>query len=216
MTDPLSAIPAPEFVISDLETLKVLADPLRLSIIENLENPSTVKDVAEKIQRPPTKLYYHFNLLEKHGLIRTVETRIVSGIVEKHYQAVARRYRVSWGLLSPTDKAFNERIEVMLGGIFGTAREDMRESIKAGVVKVDADSPTSQRVVLRSARSSLTAEQSTEFYSKLRNLLDEYGFIDRYADVESPEKQLYRLTLLLHPSSRDGRHKKKNSPKDET
>lgn len=216
MTDPLSAIPAPEFVISDLETLKVLADPLRLSIIENLENPSTVKDVAEKIQRPPTKLYYHFNLLEKHGLIQTVETRIVSGIVEKHYQASARRYRVSWGLLSPTDKAFSERIEVMLGGIFGTAREDMRESIEAGVVKIDSESPSSQRVVLRSARSSLTTEQATEFYGKLRSLLDEYGFIDRYADVESPDKQLYRLTLLLHPSSRDGRHMKKNSPKDET
>lgn len=216
MTAPLPAIPAPEFVISDLETLKVLADPLRLSIIENLENPSTVKDVAEKIQRPPTKLYYHFNLLEKHGLIQTVETRIVSGIVEKHYQASARRYRMSWGLLSPTDKAFNERIEVMLGGIFGTAREDMRESIEAGVVKIDAESPSSQRVVLRSARSSLTTEQATEFYDKLKALLDEYGFIDRYTDIESPEKQLYRLTLLLHPSSRDGRHKKKNSPKDET
>lgn len=216
MTSPLSAIPAPEYVISDLETLKVLADPLRLSIIENLENPSTVKDVAEKIQRPPTKLYYHFNLLEKHGLIQTVETRIVSGIVEKHYQAVARRYRMSWGLLSPTDKAFNERIEVMLGGIFGTARDDVRESVEAGVIKIEPEAPSPQRVMLRSVRSSLTSEQSTEFYSKLRDLLDEYGFTDRYADVESPDKQLYRLTLLLHPSSRDGRHKKKISTKDET
>lgn len=199
--------PAQEFVIDDLETLKVLADPLRLNIVEYLQKPSTVKDVAEKIDRPPTKLYYHFNLLEKHGLIRTVDTRIVSGIVEKHYQATAKRYRLTWGLLSPTDKEFDERLEVMLGGIFGTARQDARESIITGVVDTSEDAPTYQRLLLRSSRSSLTPERATEFYDKLKGLLDEYGFAERDVDTDSTEKQLYRLSLLLHPSSRDGRHK---------
>ena len=75
--------------ITDLESLKVLADPLRLSILEYLMKPSTVKRIAEKLGKPPTKLYYHFNLLEQHGLIQLVDTRVVSGIIEKHYQATA-------------------------------------------------------------------------------------------------------------------------------
>ncbi len=41
-------------LISDLETLKVLADPLRLSILEYLVKPSTVKRIAEKLDKPPT------------------------------------------------------------------------------------------------------------------------------------------------------------------
>lgn len=59
--------PTPEMIITDLETLKVLADPLRLSIIEYLSRPGTVKKIAEKLDKPPTKLYYHFNLLENMG-----------------------------------------------------------------------------------------------------------------------------------------------------
>jgi DNA-binding transcriptional ArsR family regulator len=210
-----SFTPAEEFVIHDLETLKVLADPLRLNIVDYLQYPSTVKDVAEKISRPPTKLYYHFNLLEKHGLILTVDTRIVSGIVEKHYQATAKRYRLAWGLLSPTDKEFDERLEVMIGGIFGAARQDARDSIVMGIVDTSENAPQHQRLFLRTARSSLTPERATEFYDKLKTLLNEYGFSDREIDADAPEKQLYRLSMLLHPSGRDGRHKLPSSQEDD-
>ncbi|MFW5691301.1 MAG: ArsR/SmtB family transcription factor [Chloroflexota bacterium] len=196
--------PAEEFIIQDLETLKVLADPLRISILESLQQPGTVKEVAEMIDRPPTKLYYHFNLLEKHHLIRMVDTRIVSGIVEKHYQVAARRYRLAWGLLSPSDKEFDERLEVTLSGVFGAARQDLRDSLVRGAVETAQDVPPHHRLMLSQAASSLTPERAEEFYSKLRTLLSEYGFTDREIDTRAPGKRLYKLLLLLHPSSRGG------------
>lgn len=74
-----------EMMIEDAETLRVLADPLRLRIRELMVRPCTVKQVAAVLGIAPTKLYYHINLLEKHKLIVVVAARVVSGIIEKQY-----------------------------------------------------------------------------------------------------------------------------------
>ena len=83
------------FLIQDRETLKVMADPLRSQILEILlDSPHTIRQTAAKLGLSASKLYYHFNLLEKHGLIEVVETRRIANLVEKHYQAVATA--LSW------------------------------------------------------------------------------------------------------------------------
>src|SRR6266699_2543948 len=93
--------PAQEMVISNFDTLKVAADPVRLRIMEVLiDNPLTVKQVARKLESAPTKLYYHVNLLEEHGLITVTGSRIVSGIIEKQYRASASSLRVDRSLLT--------------------------------------------------------------------------------------------------------------------
>jgi DNA-binding transcriptional ArsR family regulator len=196
--------PAEELVIGDLETLKVLSDELRLSILEYLQDSGTVKSVADKLNRPPTKLYYHFNLLEKHGLIQMVNTRIVSGIVEKHYQASALRFRLARGLLSPTSKDFDEQIDTMFTGIFGSARDDLRESLVDGVVETGEDAPAHRSLLLNQSRSLMTVDEADKFYEQLGELLKTYGFtdIDRDSDRKDPNRQLYKITVALHPSSR--------------
>lgn len=191
--------PADEFVITDLEALKVLADPLRLKILQYLMKPSTVKIIAEKIDKPPTKLYYHFNLLEKHGLIQMVDTRIVSGIIEKHYQASARLYRVDRNLLSPESAQGDQGLDVTLSGLFGDARNDIRESMQAGVIDTSEDAPEHRRLFITQGPLKLTPEQSTEFYHRLLALVKEF---DIDANEDNPDAQAYKLLLLLHPSHR--------------
>jgi len=196
--------PAADQVISDLETLKVLADPLRLSIIELLTKPSTVKRVANKIGKPPTKLYYHFNLLEKHGLIKMVDTRIVSGIVEKHYQTAAYSFRVNRDLLTPGMEGFDENFDVMLNGIFADARDDLRSSLIAGITVPGEDVPVSKQLRLQRTRVWLNEEQAETFYAKLNALLEEYSRFkdDDQLQPEDPDADPYSLLMLLHPSNR--------------
>src|SRR5215204_4136406 len=87
--------PEKEFVLDNLEALKVTADPTRLRLLESLvEKPLTVKEVAKKLDIASTKLYYHINLLEEHGLIRVVKQRVVSGIIEKQYRTRAYSFNV--------------------------------------------------------------------------------------------------------------------------
>src|ERR687885_168224 len=93
-------------VIRDLETVRLISDPLRLQILEALrKEPRTVKQVAAQLDVPATNLYYHVRLLEQRGLIRVTDTRIVSGIIEKRYQTVAYRLSIDRRLLegAPAD-----------------------------------------------------------------------------------------------------------------
>src|SRR5690349_23081625 len=99
-------LPKDLLVITDLETVKVVADPLRLQLLNLLrEEARTVKELAKTLHLPQTKLYYHMDLLEKHGLVRVVGTRLVSGILEKRYQAAAYKFSVDHALLMPAPSA---------------------------------------------------------------------------------------------------------------
>ncbi len=93
--------PQSTYIIRDLVTLKVIAEPLHTQIYAALvPEPMTIKQVGEQLGIAPTKLYYHFNLLEGAGLIRVVETRAVSSIVERLYWVIAENLEVAPELLS--------------------------------------------------------------------------------------------------------------------
>lgn len=196
--------PAEEFIIDNLETLKVLADPLRLSILEYLAKPGTVKQIAQKLDRPPTKLYYHFNLLEKHGLIAMVDTRIVSGIIEKHYQAAAQMYRVQWGLLSPGSPDFDEGLQAMLTAVLGDAQNDARESFHAGLVDTNEDAPHHRRLLMSQGRLKLTNQQAADFSERLMALMKEFEGYSKQNESSGDGAQAYKLLVMMHPSARAG------------
>ncbi len=87
--------------ITDLETLRILSDSQRHRIVTVLMDEAlTAKEVAQRLGLGRTRLYHHFGLLEQHGIIRVSGTRLVSGIVERTYRAVARAFRVDRSLLS--------------------------------------------------------------------------------------------------------------------
>lgn len=204
MSDPAHQ-PLDELTIDDLETLKVLADPLRMDIMHAiLRQPGTVKEIADQVDREPGKLYYHINLLEKHGLIHVVDTRIVSGIIEKQYRAVARSIHVDRRLLTP-DAAGSDTLEVMLSTIFDATKADLRRSFGAGIVTLDDDTP--DRAFLLHARPLLTAVQFQEFRQKLEALLKTYT-ADREPDPADPAaadpRQRYGITIALYRSASPG------------
>src|SRR5215469_15004114 len=81
--------------VSNVDVLKALADPLRLRLLYALTRRAggaalptmSVKELAAELGEPQTKLYRHVKHLESAGLIRSVSSRLVSGIVEHRYQA---------------------------------------------------------------------------------------------------------------------------------
>lgn len=80
--------------MGDVETLKALADPLRLAILRVLmlatgdELPvRSVKELSAELDEPITKLYRHVKTLAACGLIEVAESNLVSGIVERRYRA---------------------------------------------------------------------------------------------------------------------------------
>ncbi|MBC8100728.1 MAG: helix-turn-helix transcriptional regulator [Armatimonadetes bacterium] len=192
--------PTAELVVTDLETLRVLADPLRLSIIEYLEKPGTVKRIAAKLGKPATKLYYHFNLLEKHALITLVDTRIVSGIIEKQYQASALLYRVQSGLLSPNTDPDRQDLDLTLSSILEDTKNDILESVRDGAVRYgDTSAPDYARLQFRQTQLHLTDAQAEAFTTQLVALLNTF---DSDAALNDPKAKAYKVTMIYHPTSR--------------
>ncbi len=208
-TEPPHPKPDAEFIVNDLETLKVLADPLRLQIIE-LMTPAarTVKQLAADLNLPPTKLYYHIKQLEERTLIRVVDTRIVSGILEKQYQAAALSYRVNKALFSLTSQAGKEGLNVMLTGLFEDTKEDIQNSVEADVIDVSAQEED-EKALYRSlliSRNTLymTPDEAKEFYKRLRSLVREYLRDEDHLGSSSTDEQSYGLMIALYPCIRLG------------
>ena len=94
---------APLVEVATLETLAALravADDQRSRILSVLiEAPLTAGELARRLGIARTRIYYNLDMLERHGIIRVVEERVVERRVERVYRAVARRYRVDADLL---------------------------------------------------------------------------------------------------------------------
>ena len=97
------------YSISSLDQMRAIADDLRIRIFDRLtRQPMTVTQLGDALGVAPAKAHYHVRELERVGLVKLVETREKSGILEKYYRAVARDIAVSPGLLrglSPDDMA---------------------------------------------------------------------------------------------------------------
>jgi DNA-binding transcriptional ArsR family regulator len=80
-----------QLVVEGVGPLKAMADPLRLQILVELSSGGdrTVKEVASQLEVPPTRLYYHFKILEQARLIKVASRRLVSGIEERRYRSTA-------------------------------------------------------------------------------------------------------------------------------
>lgn len=198
---PVPFKPADVMTITDLETLRVLADPLRLSIVEYLAKPGTVKRIAQKLGKPPTKLYYHFNLLEKHDLIRLVDTRVVSGIIEKHYQASARSFHLERSLLSPGSGDGGSGLELTLNSLYADVRNDIQESLRLGVLKMDEDTPDHQRLRFSHFTLHLTDAQAKEFGDRYTALVREFQALEG-DDPDSSQTTPYKALFIYYRSSR--------------
>ncbi|HAH96050.1 MAG TPA: hypothetical protein DCL69_04000 [Firmicutes bacterium] len=86
-------------VVSDLEAIKTLSDPLRLKILELLiDHQATAKQVSLSVGLSSANVHYHVKELEKQGLIEIVETVEKGGILEKYYRAIANNYFIDHSL----------------------------------------------------------------------------------------------------------------------
>jgi DNA-binding transcriptional ArsR family regulator len=185
---------AVEFVVDDLELLKVIAHGTRLDILQRLKLPKTVKEIAKQLKLPATKLYYHVNLMEKHGLIQVVETNLVSGIVEKKYQVVARNYRIDDRLLADQSTASKEW-DRMLSALFDVTRSEIQRTMQH--TKQNPFNDEESGGILWRSNLRLTPEQYKEFYGRLQALLDEMQALQK--DQGNSNNDLYGLTVAYYP-----------------
>jgi DNA-binding transcriptional ArsR family regulator len=122
--------------IDSVQELRALADPVRLAILSALDTHipdgglpvMSVKELAQHLGEPQTKLYRHVKQLEAAGLIEVAATRMVSGILEQRYRARQRDLRLSAALFrrhaDETEAAIRSAFDAFLTGLADRARKE--------------------------------------------------------------------------------------------
>ena len=203
-------------VISDPETLRLITDPLRLRMLELLRQRSrTVTELAELLDVPRTKLYYHVRLLEEHELVAVDKTRVVSGITERHFRATAYRLSVDKSLLGTASGA-GSPLELFLSVVLDEAASDILRAVDAGLIdlgRTREDTIRQRSLLLGRTWFRFTEKDLREFSERYDALIAE--FADRAVfeptcgnpDGEEREGDLYEWLMgfypVLPPSSDD-------------
>jgi DNA-binding transcriptional ArsR family regulator len=182
---------ARSLTVSDLEQIRVLADPLRLRILEELcVAELTTKQVAQRLREKPTKLYHHVEALERVGLIRLARTRQNRGTIEKYYVAVARQFnsRISTG-----SKANGDTLQTMISTVFDRTADELRSLIAQGAGRqgIEKQGVLSYLEIRTDARRG--RQLQTRLLKLLKSLEDSPGARDK------PAERSYRLTLAFYP-----------------
>ena len=189
------------FRIEDLETLKIIADPLRYQIFETLVLQSqTVRQVADKLGLSPNRLYYHVNLLEEHGLIRVAQERVVANIIERVYAATAPCLDIDRSLLSFRTEEGKSSIQAMIASTIDVTRDDLFRSLDARAVELAQGAREEIRsMMLTRVLSRIDDARAQEFVTRLTDLLKEFEAAD--AGDASGEEALpaYALMIAFYP-----------------
>lgn len=192
--------PAPFHLISDLDTLKILADPLRNQILEILApGELTVNQMAEKLGLAPSKLYYHINLLEKKGLIQEVDTILKGNIIEKVYWITAFDYKMDEKLCNFGTPEGQQSVMTSMIMPIDVTREDIVRSLEARASALESGAEKHPRdvIIYREVRV-MSDEQADWFMDHLRVLLDEFEATTN--DQSGIGTHTRALTVAFYPS----------------
>lgn len=187
---PLGPQPLPELVefrrIEDAATIKALADPLRLQIMRVLGHDArisprimTVKQIAEELDEPTTKLYRHIKQLLAADLIQVAELRLVGGIVEQHYRVAQAGWGVHPGSYEP---ASGEVVPGEVTGMLEAAVTDFfrryEGALHDGRTHLDKEENLKHPPYVRSVGAisdyRISRDKAADFAERLHALVAEY------------------------------------------
>lgn len=185
-------LPREIFEIDDIDVFEVLNSPIRQTIMRHLHAPRSVKELAARMDVPPTRLYYHVNLLADREIIKVVEERKAGALIEKVYQTVARTFRPSQKLLESGSDP-DEMARITAAVVLDQARVDA-ESGLAEYFRVGEEA--ARHGAIGRGRSVMTEAGAEKFAQRLNDLLDQMGDDDPGDDgVE------YALSIVFFPAT---------------
>lgn len=175
--------------IRDVSTFKAFAEPLRLQIlIELASNVRTVKEVASTLGVKPTRLYYHFKILEEAGLIRVADRRMVSGIEERRYEAVGE----SW---QPAPEAIPSMVEE---GLVGAMLSMVRAELELALLASDEYPPGETKSpvpLLTMTELAMTEDEVAAARDRWVDMMAEFGSGKR---TTTDGKKVYRALFATY------------------
>jgi DNA-binding transcriptional ArsR family regulator len=174
-------------VIKDREVLKELVDITRQNILKALmHDPLTAEEIADKVDFPQKKIYYHLKKLESVGVIQSKNVGIVNGINQKQYLSVASSIIVKVDMLDPSsdheDKNFLKNLFL-----------DEHTKVMSLVDRITGFNEKPTEPVLRTISLNIPKKKYREFAVQLKQITDQL----RSAEVDGKKSDTVSVHLDL-------------------
>jgi len=170
-----------------LEQAETLLKPQRVEVLRQLAEPRTCAEVAAALGQTPQRVYYHVRRLVEAGLVELVSERRVRGITEGTYQAGARSYWLSPGLVGRLGLR-RTRDELSLGYLL-----DLMEEVQAEVAALDRSAPELPSIGV-SGEIRVRPQDRQAFLDDLRTTLQD--LFTRYGGAEG---DAFKLAVACYP-----------------
>jgi DNA-binding transcriptional ArsR family regulator len=185
-------------VLSDARSIKVLAHPARLAVLEELfaGRELTATEAAELVAVSPSAMSYHLRALQKAGIVERAEPSADGR--ERPWRALGTRIEV---------RSHDSPLTTAAGAVLATTvLERMVREFSAWMNRLHEEEPAWQDVSgLARASVWLDLEEAQELERAIEALIDRVR--DRTAEDRPPGSRRMRLGVLLHPEgspSQDG------------
>jgi DNA-binding transcriptional ArsR family regulator len=185
--------------IEDVNQAMTLLKPIRLEILQRLDEPRTCTELAEYFDETPQKVYYHVKALESAGMVEKVDERRVRGMVEGYYQASARSYWLAPKLVGQIGGEKIAQDQLSLRVLLELAEEVHDDIGKLGNRSaVGQDVPSlSLSAHIHLPDGSRRAEFLQELQQVFQALARKYSLPD--SEPLITDEQGFRLVLMCYP-----------------
>ena len=183
-----------DLIVRETKQLQVLGNPLRVRMLEYLcREPLTATQLGDLLDMAPARAHYHLKQLVAVGLAELIERRETSGIVEKYYRAVARRFHLDKTVAYDPDghAASRNAQHVQVRSAVAAFEQHVQDAVEAA-----PDGALPPDVVCSVRDLHMPPARYERFLARLRALLLEF---DTDPHGNWPSTQEYKLLLVAYP-----------------
>lgn len=104
-----------------------MSDPFKYRILMTfykMEQPATVKQIADAINEVPANVHYHVKKMEQAGILQLIHTKEINGIIAKYYEPTAKTFdiRCSEELEEPNKKLMLAESQQMVSEVYNSSK----------------------------------------------------------------------------------------------
>lgn len=185
----ISELPA-DVLLTDIAQLEALANPTRTRILLEASQPITVAEIADRLETPKTRLYYHVNLLVEAQLLVQVDQRKSGARIERIFRIAARNFRSGPGIWEGAEDP--QRVaDLAAGVIFEPARAETAAVLEQTFQGIEPIAEFGRWLV------HLTADEAAAIADRIDGLIAEFRKND---DQPTPSTTPYAFTYAFTPT----------------
>jgi DNA-binding transcriptional ArsR family regulator len=162
-----------------------------MRILQLCRQPSSVREIAERLGMPVTRLYYHTNLLEDAGFIEVVHTRKSGARIEKIYRVAGQTITPGPELLANVEDA-GTAAKALAAIVVEPARAETEDALQRRF------EGNEQLMHIGRAIAILTPAQIEDIESRISALIAECLIVE--PNLDDPQARGYAFTYTLVPT----------------